>query len=108
MVTPEKRELKFQEILHLLLLISSGLSIGLLLWQIFHPDLLRPLFDRAAPVGTEGEILIWMVGTAGLSVLVFTLLPHGLQRSVLGGHGSRGYGRVGFSDFYVERIDEKT
>lgn len=31
-----------------------------------------------------------------------------LQLDYLGGHGSRGYGRVGFSDFYVERIDAKT
>ena len=31
-----------------------------------------------------------------------------LQLDYLGGHGSRGYGRVSFSDFYVERIDAKT
>ena len=28
-----------------------------------------------------------------------------LQLDYLGGHGSRGYGRVSFSDFFIERID---
>lgn len=31
-----------------------------------------------------------------------------LQLDYLGGHGSRGYGRVGFSHFKVQRIDAKT
>lgn len=31
-----------------------------------------------------------------------------LQLDYLGGHGSRGYGRVGFSHFVVQRIDAKT
>ena len=31
-----------------------------------------------------------------------------LQLDYLGGHGSRGYGRVSFSDFFIERIDIET
>lgn len=31
-----------------------------------------------------------------------------LQLDYLGGHGSRGYGRVAFSDFKVQRVDAKT
>ena len=31
-----------------------------------------------------------------------------LQLDYLGGHGSRGYGRVAFSDFYVKKIDVRT
>lgn len=31
-----------------------------------------------------------------------------LQMDYLGGHGSRGYGRVSFHDFHVKRIDVKT
>lgn len=31
-----------------------------------------------------------------------------LQLDYLGGHGSRGYGRIAFSSFHVQKMDSKT